>query len=266
MSGLADLSGKAAVVTGGASGIGRGIAERLIAAGSDVTIADIDASAVAETAAQIGAIPQTVDVRDAVSVQALADAVLARYGRIDILVNNAGVGPLAPITELTLEDFHWVLDINLIGVVNGIKIFLPLLLANPEGGHIVNTASMAGLMNGPGMGAYAASKAAVVAITEVLAAELEAEGSKVGASVLTPALVRSNIGANAQKRPGKKGDLTGDNSAHLPPGRMLEAAEVGDLVVGAIRHGDLYIVTHPEDLPLVKARHERIERAFTEGG
>lgn len=264
MPGIRDFSGCVTVVTGGASGIGKGLGQRLVAEGATVVIADSDADLVTATAKDIDATPYAVDVRDAAAVQELADWTVARFGRVDFVANNAGVGPLAPFDELTLDDFRWVLDINVHGVVHGMKAFLPVLKANPDGGHMLNTASMAGLVTAPGMSAYSASKFAVVALTEAVRAELEAEDSPVGLSVLVPAQVRSNIGENALKRPGLAGGVPhGSNDDHLPPGEWLEADEAARIILDAVRRGDLYIVTHPETLPLVEARHGRITRAFT---
>lgn len=263
MAGLEQLDGRVAVVTGAASGIGREIAAALVRQGVTVVAADVD-PALNSAAAEIGATPWPTDVRDPAAVQRLAETVLDRFGRVDIVVNNAGVGPLAPIDELTLEDFRWVLDINLMGVVHGIKAFLPHLKANPHGGFVVNTSSMAGLIAGPGMGAYSASKFAVVALTEVLAAELAAAGSAVGAAVLTPAVVRTNIALNAQKRPGNVDGTDDGGVGNLPPGRVLEPEDVADLVLDAIRTGRLYVVTHPETLPVIEHRHAQIQQAFAD--
>ncbi|WP_285320756.1 SDR family NAD(P)-dependent oxidoreductase [Pseudarthrobacter sp. lyk4-40-TYG-27] len=264
MSGLENLTGRVAVVTGGASGIGKGVARRLVAAGCQVVIAGPDEGPLVESAEEIGAFWFRADVTDEASIRALADYVIDTCGRVDILINNAGVGPMAPIDELTVEDFRWVLEVNLFGVILGTKIFLPLLKANPDGGHLVNVSSMAGIITGPWMGAYAPSKFAVLALTEVLAGELAEEGSAVGASVLVPAQVNTDINKNAVNRPGNKDpEAESNNEKRLPPLRRLEPEDVGDMVVDAIRSGSLYIVTHPETLPMVQARHRSIEAAFS---
>lgn len=256
MSALKSLDGRVAVVTGAASGIGRGIAEALIAAGATVVVADIDEAAATEAAAAIGGHARRVDVTDFGSVEALAAGALADFGRVDIIVNNAGVGPLAPFEDLTLADFRWVLDINLWGVIHGLKAFLPLLTSNPEGGHIVNTASVAAVLPSVGVSAYAASKAALTAISESLALELEPEG-KVGISVVFPAVVRTNIEANARNRPGF--DPDGPQAEDfLPPTRVLEPRDVGELVVAGIRSGQRYIFTHPEVRDAIAAHQAEI--------
>jgi NAD(P)-dependent dehydrogenase (short-subunit alcohol dehydrogenase family) len=256
-----NFNGRVAVVTGGASGIGRGIAENLVAEGATVVVADVDGEAARRTAGEIGAVAEAVDVTDAASVQALADRVVARHGRVDVVVNNAGVGPLATFDDLLLADFHWVMDVNFWGVIHGLKSFLPLLKANPDGGYIVNTASVAAVVAAPGTTAYAASKAAVVAVSEVLAAEL-GEAGQVGISILLPGLVRTNINANAVKRPGHRDDGPRTED-FLPPMTVLEPAHVGAMVVDAIRSGRRYVFTHPETQHMVTARSEAVVAAFT---
>lgn len=201
MSGLPELRGKVAVVTGGASGIGKGIATQLVAEGMRVIIADIERDALDKTAGEIGATGVPADVSDAASVEALARTAQELYGTVHVVCNNAGIGPMAAIKDLTMDDWHWILGVNLYGVIHGVHVFLPILRANPDGGHIVNTASMAGLVAPPRIGSYAVAKYGVVALTEVLAAELAAENSKVGASVLCPGTVRTNIGTSSRNRP-----------------------------------------------------------------
>ena len=267
MSGIAELSGKVAVVTGGASGIGAGIARQLIAEGMQVVIADIEQGALDKAADEIGATGVRTDVSDADSVQALADAVVAEHGAVHVVVNNAGVGPFANVADLTLKDWRWVLEVNLFGVIHGVQSFLPLLLVNADGGHIVNTASLAGLATLPGGAAYSVSKHGIVSLTEILAAEMGLAGTKVRASVLVPGAVRSNIGNSARNRPeGLEGGLKDMDLESTEVGaamRWIEPDDAGRTVVQGIRAGDLYIVTHPELWPMVKQRHDGIEAAFT---
>ncbi|MFC5502686.1 SDR family NAD(P)-dependent oxidoreductase [Lysinimonas soli] len=261
MTGIGRIVDRVAVVTGAASGIGRGIAEALISAGARVVLADIEAGPLERTAAEIGATAFRTDVSRIEDVEALAGHALELYGRIDIVCNNAGVGHLAPFDELTLDDFSWVLDVNLRGVINGMITFVPIIRETSDDGWIVNTASIAGLFDAPGMAAYAASKFAVVALTETVAQELAQSPTRLGASVLVPGLVDTAIGDSERNRP------SGSRHAptqldQIPPGRMLSPAAVGEMVVDGIRRGELYIVTHPEMLPLVEERHDRIEAAF----
>ena len=201
MSALPDLRGKIAVVTGGASGIGKGIATQLIAEGMRVIIADIGRGALEKTAAELGATAIGADVSDAGSVAALAERAVAEFGTVHVVCNNAGVGPMAPVADLTMADWDWIVGVNLYGVIHGVQTFLPILKNNPDGGHIANTASMAGLVAPPRMAAYCVTKFGVVALTEVLATELAADGSKVGVSVLCPGTVRTNIHASSRNRP-----------------------------------------------------------------
>jgi NAD(P)-dependent dehydrogenase (short-subunit alcohol dehydrogenase family) len=268
VSGLPDLAGKVAVVTGGASGIGKGIATALAAEGAQVIIADIQRDAMEAAAAEIGADGVLTDVSDPSSVDALAAAVLDRYGAVHVICNNAGIGPLAPVADLTLDDWRWMIGVNLWGVIHGVHTFLPILKQNRDGGHIVNTASMAGLVAGPRLGAYAAAKYGVVGLSEVLAAELAADNSKVGVSVLCPGTVHTNIGTSSRNRPADLPDAGfKDIDIELednPRYRWIYPADAGAVVVRAIKRGDLYALTHPDWYPMVAERHEAIAEAFRE--
>jgi NAD(P)-dependent dehydrogenase (short-subunit alcohol dehydrogenase family) len=268
MSSLPDLAGKVAVVTGGASGIGKGIATQLTAEGARVVIADIQRDAMEATAAELGASAVRTDVSDPASVEALAATVLAQFGVVHVVCNNAGIGPLAPVADLTLDDWRWMLGVNLWGVIHGIHTFLPILKQNRDGGHIVNTASMAGLVAGPRLGAYAVAKYGVVGLTEVLAAELAADNSRVGVSVLCPGTVHTSIGTSSRNRPADLPDAGfKDIDIELednPRYRWIYPDEAGAVVVRAIKRGDLYALTHPDWYPMVAERHEAIAEAFRE--
>jgi NAD(P)-dependent dehydrogenase (short-subunit alcohol dehydrogenase family) len=263
MAGLAELDGKVAVVTGGASGIGLGVARRLAAAGARIVIADVEAAALDAAAQELGALGVQTDVRHRASVQALADAAVERFGTVNVIVNNAGVGPFGRIADLREADWRWIVDVNLWGVIHGVSVFLPILQTAPGGGHIVNTASMAGLRPGPNLGAYTVTKYGVVALTETLAIELEQDGSQVGVTVLCPGPVQTNIGSSTRNRPpGLEGALA-DAELQMTEGRSwMEPDVVGDITVEAIRSGELYAVTHPAMFPPVRQRFERIAEAF----
>lgn len=270
MTGLADLQDKVAVVTGGASGIGKGIAQYLLSQGMQVVISDIDKDTLNATAKELGVEGVQADVTRAADVQALADQVVDRHGTVHLAINNAGVGSMGRIADLTTADWRWMIDVNLYGVIHGITAFLPVLKANADGGHIVNTASMSGLLANADMGAYTATKFAVVGLTEVLAAELAEDGSRVGATVLCPGPVRSNIKESLRHRPaGEQGGLFDvDTSAGGPMAEMrwMDPLDCGALVADAVRNGDLYAITHPELLPLVAERHARVQSAFSPRG
>jgi len=268
MTGMTDLSGKVGVVTGGASGIGKGIAKRMLAAGMKVVIADVEDGRLQETASELGVLGVQTDVRDYAALERLAERTLDAHGAVHILCNNAGIGPMAPIADLTLADWHWMIDVNLWGVIHGVHAFLPTLRANADGGHIVNTSSMGGLRTSPTLGAYAVTKFGVVALTETLAEELEAEGSKVGASVLCPGPVRSDLGRSSRNRPAEVGvghlkDVQLEDAEHFRNTVIpyVEPDEAGEMVIRGIRRGDLYILTHPEMMGFVNERHERIAAA-----
>jgi NAD(P)-dependent dehydrogenase (short-subunit alcohol dehydrogenase family) len=198
-----ELAGKTAVITGAASGMGRAFAERFADAGMNVVLADVEAPRLEEamasvTARGVDAIAVPTDVSDADAVDRLRDEALARFGRVHVVCNNAGVAGSMSGPEIELADWRWVLGVNLWGVVHGHRSFLPHLLEHGDG-HIVNTASMAG--HHPGHSAYAASKWAVVAITEGLYQQLRAQGSTVGVSCLCPGWVATDIAMSDRNRP-----------------------------------------------------------------
>jgi NAD(P)-dependent dehydrogenase (short-subunit alcohol dehydrogenase family) len=269
MSAFADLEGKVAVVTGGASGIGKGIAEALKNEGVELVIADIEDGALQRTAKELGATGIQTDVSSADSVGALATEVVERFGTAHVLVNNAGIGPMGRIADLTLDDWKWMVGVNLWGVIHGIHAFLPILKANEEGGHIVNTSSMAGLVGMPGLGSYTLTKYGVLGLTEVLAKELEEDGSKVGATVLCPGTIHTNIGTSSRNRPDDNAgglhdvDISQEGSEVDMSGvRWMIPIEVGTIVVDCIRNGELYALTHPDWWDMVEPRFVAIASAF----
>lgn len=267
---MKDLHGKVGVVTGGASGIGRAIAAAMIADGMQVMIADIEHDRLHQTAVEIGASAFQTDVTRPEQVDALAQAVMQRFGRVDVVCNNAGIGPMAPLRDLTLNDWRWMIDVNLWGVIHGITSFLPLLRANPSGGHIVNTASMAALMPVPGLVAYCASKYAVIGLSEAMAEDLAVEGCDIGVSILCPGPVQTDLGTSTRNRPaglaGALKDVLLEDSEQFQdqPVNWLSAEATAAQVLHAIRHNQRYVLTHPDMLPPVEQRHRAIESAFAE--
>jgi NAD(P)-dependent dehydrogenase (short-subunit alcohol dehydrogenase family) len=267
---MKDLHDKVAVVTGGASGIGLGIAKTLARAGVRIALLDLEERALAPAEASVREVGGDVvgipaDVSSRYSLDAAAQRVLENYGRVDVLCNNAGVVVLGALADATAEDWRWVMGVNLMGAVNGVAAFLPHIRAQ-GGGHIVNTASTQGLSASPGLGVYTASKYAVVAYSETLRLELAPEN--IGVSVLCPGIVNTKILEAARNRPA---ELASGTSA--PPSPLLEAlkpavahgldpARVGDLVLRGIREDAAYILTHPESRAAFSARATAIESAY----
>jgi NAD(P)-dependent dehydrogenase (short-subunit alcohol dehydrogenase family) len=253
---MLQLAGSTAFVTGAASGIGLAIARALVAEGSRVALADVDQNALDAAAEELGeaAMAIVLDVTDRPGWALAKDLVEAKFGHVDILVNNAGIGPdLNRLDEMPPERFDRLIAIKLTGTFNGIHTFVPGMKSR-EHGHVVNTASMAGLIASAKLGAYTASKFAVVGMTEVLRAELA--GSGVSASVLCPGLVATNLGETTRK--------AGVQRAGKAPGTAggIDPAQVGALVVQGIREDWLHIITHGEYRSFVAERSARILAAF----
>jgi len=270
---MKELKGKVAAVTGAASGLGRAMALAFADEGMDVALADVDLNNLLLTEKDIRSkgvrtLSVKADVSRANDVESFAQQTLEALGAAHVVCNNAGVSPLGAVWENTVDEWQWILGVNLWGVIHGVHTFLPILKRNRDGGHIVNTASMAGLVAGPRHGAYAAAKYGVVGLTEVLAAELAADNSRVGVSVLCPGTVHTNIGHSSRNRPADLPDAgfkdidieLEDNPRH----RWIYPVEAGAVVVRAIKRGDLYALTHPDWYPMVAERHEAIAAAFRE--
>jgi NAD(P)-dependent dehydrogenase (short-subunit alcohol dehydrogenase family) len=266
-----DLKGKVAVVTGAASGIGNAVATRLAGEGMKVVLADIeegplaDAEKVlADTGATVLAVPTDVTKGD--QMDALAEKTYATFGTAHVIHNNAGVATGGPMWTLTEADWQWVLGVNLWGVIHGVRAFVPRLVEQGEG-HVVNTASMAGLTSAPMMGPYNVSKHGVVTLSETLAAELALHGSPVKVSVLCPGWVNTRINEADRNRPAELQPPDGADTTMMDMGRQLldgllksglQPSEVASRVLDAIREERFYILTHPEMTPMIQQRMEDI--------
>lgn len=265
------LEGRTAVVTGGGSGIGRALVLALASSGCNVVVADIEsdaASSVADEAVAVGvkAIAVRTDVSDRGSVDELADRAYAEFGAVHVLCNNAGVLIMTPVLDCIVEDWQWLLGVNVMGVVHGAHAFIPRMLEQGEPAHIVNTSSVAGFGGG---GIYGTSKAAIVALSESLHTELEPKG--IGVSVLCPANISSKILAAQRNRPARFGRL-----AFEPFGRDitdfgLAASHVADRAIDAIRTNELYVFVFPEGWekrlkPSTEERFTKILDAIDRGG
>jgi NAD(P)-dependent dehydrogenase (short-subunit alcohol dehydrogenase family) len=256
------LAGAVAVVTGGGSGIGFGIARAMRTAGAEVVLAEYDIERGSAAAADIGAAFVRTDVADAQSVAQLRDDVVSLHGRVDILVNNAGIGPEARLADMTSADWKWLIDVNLWGVINGVSTFLPGLLAQGSG-HLVNVSSMSAFAPMSPLGGYAVTKAGVSALTEVLQQELI--GTGVAATLVTPGPTRTDIGHSLRHRAGESGALREFRNA-APDDLFLTADQVGQRVVEGILIDEPLVITHPPLWPRVAERHDRIRTAFTGRG
>jgi NAD(P)-dependent dehydrogenase (short-subunit alcohol dehydrogenase family) len=271
---MKDLAGKVAVVTGAASGIGLALSRRFGCAGMKVVMADIERAALSRAADDLAAtgvdvLPVPTDTSIEADVNALSEAAFGHYGDIHLLCNNAGVGSRGlAIADLPLHDFEWVIGVNLFGVIYGLHAFLPHMRAAGVG-HIVNTASVSGLVHLPRMGPYNASKAAVVALSETLRFELAAEGSEVGVSVLCPSWVRTNITTSDRNRPERftytiDTDLMAEAAEYKARRRRqlatlaLDPAEVAEQVHDAVLANRFYVLTHPQSVDVFAARAARI--------
>ena len=270
---MRDLVGKTVFVTGGASGIGLAIGRTFAEAGMRVMLADIEAKALEQAIEAFQGNPPEVrgivcDVRNYADVERAARMTVDAFGKVHVLCNNAGVTGGAGTENISLQDWQWVIDINLMGVVHGVKAFLPLLKTHGEGGHIVNTASMAGFLSDTGFGAYTASKFAVVGISEALSTELEPQG--IGVSILCPGWVASRISdsrrnwPNDYGTPPPRGPLA-ERFAELVRNGMAPS-DVAPLVLKAVQNNELYIFTHPDMRPWLEKRVDRFLATYRKLG
>ncbi len=263
------LEGKVAVVTGGASGIGRALCLAFARDGAHVVVADLDEAGMMETAAAVAhagrkAIAVKTDVSRLGDVQALADRAWRELGRVHVLCNNAGVALWGGLERATHRDWEWAMGVNLWGVIHGIEAFVPRMIAQQEPGHIVNTASMAGLIASQGLGVYNTTKYAVVGLSETLQKDLRGYG--IGVSVLCPMGVKTAIRQSARNRPAAlvnpEGQAAGGEVDLI--GRSLEPEHVAERVLRAICDDRLYVITHEEGLVPLRRRFERMARAIEE--
>lgn len=259
---MQDLEGKVAVVTGAGSGIGEGIARAAAGAGMNVVVADIDENKALAVAADLGAqaMACTVDVSNLESVEALRDAALEHFGAVHLLCNNAGVWIGALMQDADIKDWQYLINVNLYGVIHGVKAFLPLLMEQGEG-HIVNTASMGGLISGPPEGLYTTTKFAVVGLSEALLLEVADKG--VGVSVLCPGLVNTNlISQSFAVRP----EALDSGIDHQQPAPDVAAGisplSVGEQVLDAVRENGFYVITHDDYRDIIAMRHDGILAAL----
>ncbi|MCY4130722.1 MAG: SDR family NAD(P)-dependent oxidoreductase [Gammaproteobacteria bacterium] len=272
---MKNVAGKTAFVTGGASGMGLAMVRSFAGAGMKVAVADIEAEplkAVVEEFEETNAsvIGLQVDVSDLESVTEGAAKTKEAFGNVHVLVNNAGVVTAGPFAEAEPNDWRWTMNVNLDGVYNGLNAFLSDMIAHNEGGHVVNTASLAGHIAVPRLGAYGASKFAVVGLSETLRAELLEH--EIGVSVLCPGVVNTNIFTANRNRPSslpttqevnfERPDTSDEPVADEIMRNILEPSVVGDMVLHAIQEDQFYIFTHPDFAPLVQARTSEIETSF----
>jgi NAD(P)-dependent dehydrogenase (short-subunit alcohol dehydrogenase family) len=272
---MRELAGKTAFVTGGAGGIGFALGRAFAQAGMKVMLADIETDVLAAAVKSLHNVGPDVrgvscDVADPASVEQAAQASYDAFGNVHVVCNNAGVAAGGGIDNISLDNWRWVLDVNLMGVLHGIRTFLPHIRAHGEGGHFVNTASMAGMGSGLGFSPYAASKFAVVSMSEGLAMQLKPHG--IGVSVLCPSFVRTRIGESGRNRldrygPAQPLDPASQAAAMVAEiARLVEAgldpAAVAARVLAAIRDDELYVFTHPQMRDQVEGRFNAILAAM----
>jgi NAD(P)-dependent dehydrogenase (short-subunit alcohol dehydrogenase family) len=265
---MEELKGKVAFVTGAASGIGLALAKRFATEGMKVVLADIEADALEKAEAEVASsgaetLAVECDVSSAESVVAAEERAIEVFGAVHVLCNNAGVSPIGDLDTSTADDWEWGIGVNLMGVVHGIQAFVPGMKQRGQGGHVVNTASLAGIVPLPSLGVYTASKYAVVGISEILNLELAAHG--IGVSVLCPSFVNTSLPSSTRNRPPGMGE-TAEFPEFLATALKgaMDPADVADHVVKAIRAGNLYIMTHADAKPAFEARSQAMLAAFDE--
>ena len=267
---MQELRGKTALVTGGASGIGLGLVHGFLEQGMQVVIADVRDDHLQQVHEVFDGRDDILilhlDVTDRSAMEQAAATIADRFGKLHILCNNAGVGQISGPFNTTYDDWDWSMDVNLNGVFNGIHTFLPMIAAHEEGGHVVNTASVASAL--PGGFTYAATKAAVMALSESMAAELAERD--IGVTCLMPGPVRSNIHEVALLRPARFGETNSrefeaEMASRSAPDHWLDPIVVGRMVVDAIRRNLLFVFTHKEFRDGIRTRFDAILAAIPEG-
>ncbi len=269
---MEEFAGKTAIVTGAGSGMGKAFAKRWGAEGMNVVIGDIQEDALNATVAELEAdgvpvLGLRTDVSKLADIEALADAAESRFGKIHLVNNNAGVeGYLdGPIWEATAKDWDWTLSVNLMSVIYGVRTFVPRILAHGEPGHVVNTCSMTSVIAAGNM--YGICKHAILALTEVLAADLQKAGAPVGATGLCPGIIATNLFHGSRNRPAAlandKGNMSSNGASlrdkmHDTLSKGMPPSEVADLLVTAVRENQQYLLTDHEWDSRVIARHQAI--------
>jgi len=280
---MKDFKDKVAVITGGASGLGREFANTAAGLGMKIVLADVQADALDKARLELASagahvIAVRCDVRHAHEVQALADAAMVHFGSVHLVFNNAGVGSGGLIWENSASDWEWVLGVNLWGVIHGVRIFTRLMLERAKAepgyeGHIVNTASMAGLLNAPTLGVYNVSKHAVVSLSESLYHDLQLVNAPIGASVLCPYFVPTGIAQSHRNRP-EDTPMEGVTASQMAAQAMtvkavesgkVSAADVAQMTFDAVRENRFYIFSHPGALGNVADRMDDIVNARNPG-
>jgi len=269
---MKELKGKVAVITGGAEGIGKAIAVAVAAEGMKLVLADLNAEKLAATVAEFVAggtdvIGVQTDVAKESAVQAMADKAFERFGNVHLLVNNAGVGLAKSAWETTQADWDWIMGINLYGVTHALRAFIPRMLEKGEEGHIVNTASMAGMISAPALAAYNVSKFGVVTLSEGLHHDLTLRKAKINVSVLCPAWVKTRIAESERHREAQdRSDIAKLEKVSLMTSMAImkavqggiEPAQVANDVINAVKENRFYILTHPNAKAGIKIRMEDI--------
>lgn len=260
-----ELQGKTAIITGAASGFGREFAVLCAAEGMNLVLADLDVAGLAATsdlvaATGVGILTVPTNVAKPEQVEALAEQTWERFGGGHLLFNNAGVAAAGPVWSATLEDWKWVLDVNLMGVVHGIRSFVPRMIAQGGPAHVVNTASVAGLVSPPGMSVYCVSKHAVVTLSECLYHDLRLAGTQIGVSVLCPGFVKTGIAESHRNRPAElratnpMAPVYGEKIRQIIEASSITARDIAEQTIAAVIEDRFYIVTHPESDCGVSAR------------